>query len=821
MQMNNKGYLDIMAIVVGIVAIITNFIIPVDSILYVINYVTIGVASLACLGYLFYAFILLLRRRADFDWHLINGHFMRKVCIVVVLMPSLLNAVVIFTPIRSAKELLYQKELYRSDDGELSKEITENQEDPNVFWTIYAHFLDPGNQHMTTTKAGRLVAALVAVLGVFLLNGLLVSSIIGAVDNRKNLWRSGGLRYKPGALGKNRYAVVIGANEIAAIVINNLFTAKVGNGVNYNCEGENDYVVLHTSRPAEEVRSELSSHLSSEILPKVIIYNGLRDSKKEIEYLYVQFATEIYVLGESTMRDDGEPYHDAMNMRCLNLLADHLSKTRQGSRKVCKVMFEYQTTGSIFQFSDVSQTIKSNLVFIPFNRYESWARQVIVEGSFGRFDYTPLEGKGIPADSSEFVHLVIVGMSKMGIAMGLEGLMQAHYLNSSKARTRITFIDANADSESLFFKGRYSNLFELIRTRFIDAEVESYDKVWVDPVKDTQKWTHLTENEENFLDVEIEFIKGGIESSGVRDCLTQMASDELAKLTIAVCLTQTHQAIATGLYLPIEVYKSRQLQQVWVYQSETEDIISNLSMQANGIRYEKIRPFGMLYGEYMADRSLYLKALLVNVAYDITDGRNSITWPDNIYDRADSGFEQARISWKSLSTDKKWSNKYFADSIYIKLRNILQDRPGYESPSAIKEKLINNKEETLNVIRAALDVNSKSLAICEHNRWNIQQLLMGYSPCDPELDMIFYEINEGVGHDKVSQKYISWKLKNLQSDELQRKIKDDVKEGVLRIHPNICSFEHLAKVDSGALEYDLCLNNAIPQIISIVDGYVN
>ena len=142
------------------------------------------------------------------------------------------------------------------------------------------------------------------------------------------------------------------------------------------------------------------------------------------------------------------------------------------------------------------------------------ARKVIVEGTDGTFNYMPLEGTGLLADSSEFVHLVVVGMSKMGIAMGLEALQQAHYLNSAIARTRVTFIDTNADKEMSFFKGRYANLFELVRTRFIDASVSAgpslYKAKWEDPIADG-KWAHLTEDNENFLDVEIEFIKGSLE----------------------------------------------------------------------------------------------------------------------------------------------------------------------------------------------------------------------------------------------------------------------------------------------------------------------
>jgi len=744
------------------------------------------------------------------------------------------------TTIDSSKELMFESELYQCGDKEITSDIKTKQKSPNIYWGTYYHFIDPGNQHMTTTKNGRIWSGIIAIFGVLLLNGLLVSSIIGWIDRRKEKWQNGDIRYnRLRYLGRYRFAVVIGANEIAASVIKSLFTIKSEKDINAKCEGKNRYVILQTSRDVQTVRAELSSHLSKAELKKVIIYKALRDSIPEIGKLRIDYSTELYILGESTSMDGGETYHDAMNMRCVNLIARNLNDTRdkrnkekkhtgKSVRKVCKVMFEYQTTSSIFQFSDIPQIVKDNLVFIPFNRYESWARKVIVDGIYDYensiIEYEPLDGDGIPEESSEFVHLAIVGMSKMGIAMGVETLLQAHYLNSKKARTRITFIDTHADSEMAFFKGRYANLFELIRHRYIDTQGNgqdsTYAKEWTDPMEESSgKWKHLSENCKNFLDVEIEFIKGEIESDGVRNCLVQISREQNAKLTIAICLTHTHQAVAASLYMPIDIYKSDRLQQIWVYQRESEDIISNLgNNRCNDLRYKKIRPFGMLYGEYMADRTLYLKALLVNVAYDITNGYNKAGWPNDISNKADESYAKARTSWNKLSVDKQWSNKYFADSIYIKIKNIMANQADYNSYNQIKKLLCTNYKTTICAIRKALDSNKEALAICEHNRWNIQQLLLGYSPCDKELDSIFEKIDKTTDDD-AKDEYLKWKKKYLHGNICDKKIKDDVKECELRIHPNLCDYNHLSKIDSGAKQYDIDLNNAIPQIISIVDGY--
>ena len=70
----------------------------------------------------------------------------------------------------------------------------------------------------------------------------------------------------------------------------------------------------------------------------------------------------------------------------------------------------------------------------------------------------------------------------------------------------------------------------------------------------------------------------------------------------------------------------------------------------------------------------------------------------------------------------------------------------------------------------------------------------------------------------LDKDYALWRAKNLKVAEFNKKIKVDVKECPLRIHPNICSFDHLDKVDSGAKKYDSDLCNSIPDIIRIVDG---
>ena len=828
----------------------------------------VGIAASMAVLYMLYA-IYLFWRRPEFDWHLINGHFLRKVCCLIVLMPMLFTAIA-GCFIDSPKELIYDDNLYECGSVGLPGDIKQQQKNPNMFWGVYFHFIDAGNQHMATTGRGRAWSALVAVMGMFLLNGLLVSSIIGWVDRRKEEWMNGNVRYRRRHLGKYRYAVVIGANEIAASVLRNLFTPKKRGVINYKCEGRNRYVILQTSRDVNEVRSELASHLGKEDLKKVIIYRALRDSKEEMAHLFVGYSTEIYVLGESTLIDGGDTYHDSMNMRCVNVMVDELEKSYKrrcawkrfsgySAKKLCKVMFEYQTTSSIFQFTDIPERIKTQLVFIPFNRYEAWARAVISDNvaskecneKAGKLRYTPLDGDdSITEDENSHVHFVVVGMSKMGVAMGLQAMMQAHCVNYAKAEmemngairrklkrartTRITFIDTNADKEMAFFKGRYENLFSLMRHRYVDANKcnmsrlqREQDFKWIDPMeKSGGKWSHLSSGGENFIDLEIEFIKGELESEGVRGYLRGISDKENewvknSKLTIAVCLTCTHQAVAASLYMPVSVYEKAQ--EIWVYQRESADIVLTLTNSTQkDKRYKMLKPFGMVYGGYMSDRGQYLKSLLVNGAYDLNrrEGETVVLKAEDRNLLKKDTYSDLRRQWKALSIDKKFSNRYFVDSISQKIRMLKAVGLDYDA------------------LKSCIDANADVLARCEHNRWNVQQLLMGYSPCDKDADSEFRRLNDEYANAyaafKVWSKTVGWEKLSKEKQtvlmmseeccialnrakEAFKSAKEGCKECEDRVHPNICSFDHLDYVDFGAKSYDIYLNSVIPTIKLLVD----
>ncbi len=814
--------------------------------------------ALFCAVYIIRALCLLIRR-PQFDWHLFHGSFLRKVICLVLLIPCLLASVIKCkyllhdASITYSEELVFEDDLYKSD----KKDLKYKQTDPPLLWCVYYHFIDPGNQHMTTSETGRGWSAFIAILGVILLNGLLVTSIIGWIDSRKDKWLKGEIRYGRFAFVCKKIVVVIGANESAPTIIKNLLG---GYG-----EKQIDYVILLTNENVEKIRAGISSYFSEEEEKRVIIYNGQLDSIEEINKLHIRKATEIYVLGENSNDDISQSYHDTQNMRCVHNIASYLTGKCIERKIVCRVSFEYQTTYSVFQFSDLPDNIRQHLVFIPFNTYENWAQRVFVKGEYTetvkkkvlpairRMDlqpvwinkilypivnslqstmpknndeprtikYIPLDGTGISKNSKENVHLVVVGMSKMGIAMAIQAAQVAHYPNFSSGekndknevlrepsliRTKITFIDENADNEMNFFMGRYQNLFALSRHRFIDATcIEcNLNPEWIDPM--SQSDSEYKQLGDNFLDIEWEFVKGGIESPGVMKFLKEVAivannnNENHSLLTIAICQPLAHEAIASALYMPNEIYDYAQ--QILVYQREASDIVYNLSRKEEAFifkRYSKLRPFGMQYADFTMDKNNYYRSQLCNYVYTLifdTKIDNSLI-PSKISnlkisDRNGEMMKIARESWKKLSIFNKWSNRYLANSFETKLRSV---GAYFDDVSLHYEKIC-----------ALFEDNKSYMSECEHNRWNIQQLLMGFRAYKDNEIKEFKTLRDKAGSNKVAQ-------------EAFKGYKDKMKNSPEKVHLNICSASQLHHLDKKAEGYDEIFNSAIPAILLCIENH--
>ena len=112
-------------------------------------------------------------------------------------------------------------------------------------------------------------------------------------------------------------------------------------------------------------------------------------------------------------------------------------------------------------------------------------------------------------------------------------------------------------------------------------------------------------------------------------------------------------------------------------------------------KYENIRPFGMLNDAYDLGKVEDILPMRVNYVYNYSFGEETYgKLPDTIPEN------EMKIKWNKLSTALKWSNRFKANMIDIKIRSLIKDK--------------------------TLDEQIDTVAQVEHNRWCIEKLLMGY-----------------------------------------------------------------------------------------------
>ena len=329
--------------------------------------------------------------------------------------------------------------------------------------------------------------------------------------------------------------------------------------------------------------------------------------------------------------------------------------------------------------------------------------------------YVPIDGDGIGYDSNRYVHLVIVGMTSMGIAMGVKAAHIAHYpnfLRDRSKRTRISFIDMNADTEFDRLRGRYDSLFDMCDYRVIDT---------VEPAK-----SYANPNtDDKFTDIEFEFIKGSVESRPIQELLQHWAEEEDGRLlTIAICFEIPQKSIATALYMPRLVYEKAH--SILVRQNVS---CSTIELIRKAHQYGKLRAFGMLDECYDIDDDCMKRVRRINFIY------HKIT-PEQPFPQTLDDIE-ARALWEELSTVHRWSNVYNAHSVPSKRRSFGKSEP-------------ENLDEDTALIEMMAEV--------EHNRWNMEKLIMGYRPTtsgeDEEIQRLGKERKRKIECESFAHTYI-------------------------------------------------------------------
>lgn len=596
-------------------------------------------------------------------------------------------------------------------------------------------FIDPGSVANVSPEL-RWFSLGVAILGLVLVTGLLISVVSNMLERRVERYREGEIAYP-----LENHVVVIGFDEMVPILVRQICSdPRYG-----NC-----YILIQSVQPAAKVRNRIHTVLEARQERRILVLHAQRNSTEELEKLCTTRAREIFLIGEANEYD-----HDSLNIDSLQKIVAIHSKTRNCPRIPVSVLFEYQTTYAAFQISDLAEEWRKQIDFHPFNFYEEWAKKLLVKRCYEeeatKVEYPVLDREPITRESDQTVHLVIIGMSRMGVALGVEAAQLLHFPNFCRDRrlkSRITFIDAAADEEMNFFRGRYRHYFDLAPSRYWD--MTRPDEVRILP----PNWGFGPRTD--FLDVEFEFINGRAETPSVQRLLAEWAEDSEQQLSIAICLNFPPQAMAMGLYLPDVIYAHNI--PVFVRQETSSALLNLLNNRLKKEplnRYSHVFPFGMLANSFDLDRRNTRRAQLVNYIYDYK----------GIYGTSPSAVpsdHELQQKWDKLPVALQWSNFYCADSVDIKLRSL-----GFGATPPMR------------LTKGQIEL----LAEVEHNRWNMEKLLLGYRKPTPEEELLC--------RDKAVRK--EYKEKRF-------------------IHTDIRPYCELAE---GTKDYDRCISECLPLVVNV------
>ena len=636
------------------------------------------------------------------------------------------------------------------------------------WWLYYYLFADPGNQmslHYTSFWA-RIVAMVISTFGSICLSGLLISTITNVFERRSERYKTGFSYYK-----LKNHIVIIGSDQMVHGLVNQLITYT------------NSTIVVMTSENVEQTRHTLRADIKDKKRRDRIVVNyGVRDSELYLRAVNVMEAKEVYLLGDTSEFDDIESFHDSLNVQSLTIIAK-LCKSVGRKALPCHVLFDYKTTYHVFQYADLGAEITDYVSFHPFNFYDFWARKVLVAGysreeniSYQPLDYIPITSP----DSDKYVHFIIIGMSKMGQAMALQAAHIAHFPNYKKRKTKITFIDRNGKMEMNEFKQKCGELFKVSRSTYIDADAWSEaEERWLDGDEAINKnryithygidseYEHLADSNEEypeFIDIEWQFIKGDDHNPVVQRLLDEYAQDENAIITVAVCLNLTHISLRSAMHLPKRYYETKDKRQpsipILVQQRKT----STMALTLNGnslnetdrqkLLYKNIVPFGMVYDCY----DLHL-ASSIEICKRINATYNHFFTYHTLPSRIDSA--EAEEQWNKLKITKRWSNVFAALSIPTKMRSV---GIGWSFRSAGHLMPLSEKQIA-------------TLAEIEHNRWNVEELLLGYRPVrkaeDEQID------SDKTKKDEYKKKFVHYDIRPFST------LKEDAKGNKANVYDEV------------------------------------
>ena len=541
--------------------------------------------------------------------------------------------------------------------------------------------LDPGSFNGSSNDFPILLQLIITLIGAVVFTSMLITVLGNIISNRIEDYKRGRVRYS-----SDDHVLILGANSMLV----NMLREFISTGVHQNRK-----IVVLTTQDTERLHDKIMSDIP-EIEEKldVIWLNGSRVIEKTLRNVQVDDAYSIYILGE-----DDEIDHDSINLECwriVKIICKDVCRPVQ-----CYLVVDRVSTYHVLQFGKKEKDTWLYLNVI--NSLENWAQRVLVSREYTTdfiqpdkkqtCKYPAIDRNGIGRDSDKTVRYVIYGMTQMGYAMASTVAHIAHFPNfkDGKNRTKICFVAPDIREEMDFFLGHYDNIFRLSHADYVYWD-KSGNLI-------REKLRAPLEDYGDFLDIEWEFIDGSIESDKIRSLLNDWACNEREYLSLVLCENESDVNVAASLYLPESIYAKSI--PVFVYQPLRGEVLK----YAHGTcRYRNVYPFGMKEECYdPLFRRRIVKAKRINFLYHLENNGNkyeAMATPDVLEEYWNTQLEYVY----------KLSNLYAANSIPVKLRSVGMDPDSLDEKSSLSQ------------------YDIAVLSEVEHNRWNMERLLLGMQP---------------------------------------------------------------------------------------------
>ena len=559
--------------------------------------------------------------------------------------------------------------------------------------------------------------------GAVFFSGVTITFVGNWLGNRQEAYHNGTVRY-----WFNNHLLFLGGSRIILPMLESV--AK-------DPELNNLHVVVLTSDNVESVRTDINRTLPHETLKKmkITVLSGDHFDKDALASVYTGNAKKLYIVGDYLSGSE----HDSENVACWEAAKELCSHCKH----VPCVLY-FGRTSSVRLFHRRNGSLGACLDTTVINFLESVAQCVFVHNGTENNEYPTLDRKGIGPNSKRTVHLVVTGATSISFAMATAAAHLCHFPNSVNSetleldpthRTKITFISPNIKEEMSYIVSHLSSLFKMSHYTYVkDKDVDHHcpDKEYGD-----------------FLDIEWEFLDGNTSDGWVKERLIGYYNDCVKEgktyLTMAFCEKEADRNIAAAVYLPSEfhriIYKEDKVTvdyektiPLLVFQPNNEEMIRNAHNEA--AFYRNVFSFGSKRESY--DPSIRQR---------IKEGKriNHIYNKGLDYQNMTTNQEELDQEWREKPYLEQVSNIYCANHIGVKLRSMGIDEAALQRGEKIPEKY--------------LDV----MAAVEHNRWNMEKLLMGFEAMEQRrrLEIKHYE---EIGDHKIP-KDVNDALKKLKKEQ--------------------------------------------------------